>query len=122
MHLRFQSIAAAPDVAALISDLQAVHQLKAMNDREDQVKVLFEQLTSIFTRAHLDGIKTVLQAMASSISGDLRESIDRIEASLRVKLTESEQIIIESYIHDHLISLVGSPRGTAVSLCTHFSD
>lgn len=93
-----------------MGDLQAVHRFKASDDREDQLQALSEQLTTIFTRAHLDGIKAVLQAMTSPTSGSLRQSIERIECSLRVKLNGSEQIIIESYIHDHLISLVGNPK------------
>ena len=93
-------------MAALISDLHAIHRFKTNEAREDQVQVLSEQLTTIFTRAHLDGIKAVLQAMASPLSENLRGFIERIEASLQVKLNGAEQLIVESYVHEHLISLV----------------
>jgi hypothetical protein len=79
---------------------------KVYNNRDDQVKFLSEQLNIIFTRAHLDGIKTVLNAMKSSVSVSLREFVDKIENSLKLKLTEHDNILIESYIHDYLTSLV----------------
>ena len=76
------------------------------NDRDEQVKIVSEHMNNIFTWAHLDGIKTALHTMKSSISGSLREYIDKIETSLKTKLTEPDRIIIESCIHDHLTSLV----------------
>ena len=97
----------------LIHDLETIQNMdtsKVSNDRDDQVKFLSEQLNIIFTRAHLDGIKTTLHTMKSSISGSLREFIDKIENSLKIKLTEHDNIIIESYIHDHLTSLVSENR------------
>jgi hypothetical protein len=88
---------------------------KMSNNRDDQVKFLSEQLNFIFTRAHLDGIKTVFNAMTSSISVSLREFIDKIENSLKMKLTEKDNIIIESYIHDHLTSLVSENNPKIIS-------
>jgi hypothetical protein len=93
----------------LIDDLETIQNIdgsKARNNRDDQVKFLSEQLNIIFTRAHLDGIKTALNTMTSSVSISLREFIDKIENSLKMKLTEHDHILIESYIHDHLTSLV----------------
>jgi hypothetical protein len=93
----------------LIHDLETVRNIdvsQVNNDRDEQVKFLSEQLNMIFTRAHLDGIKTVLQAMKSPPSVKLREFINKIEYSFKVKLTEYENIIIESYIQDHLTFLV----------------
>lgn len=76
------------------------------NNRDDQIKLITEQLNSIFNRAHLDGIKAMFQMLKSSVSIMLKNSIDKIEKSLTNKLTERDSIIIESYIHDHLTSLV----------------
>jgi hypothetical protein len=45
--------------------------------------------------------------MKSPVSVSLREFIDKIEKSLATKLTEHDHIIVESYIQDHLTSLVG---------------
>jgi len=93
----------------LIDDLETIQNIdrsKARNDRDEQVKFLSKQLNIIFTRAHLDGIKTALNTMTSSVSISLREFIDKIENSLKMKLTEHDHILIESYIHDHLTSLV----------------
>lgn len=101
---------AATDLKILIHDLESIRTIdisKLNNNRDDQVKFLSEQLNIIFTRAHLDGIKTTLNAMKSPISISLREFIDKIEKSLITKLTEYDHIIIESYIQDHLTSLVG---------------
>lgn len=101
---------AATDLKMLIHDLESIRTIdinKLNNNRDDQVKFLSEQLNIIFTRAHLDGIKTTLNAMKSPISISLREFIDKIEKSLITKLTEYDHIIIESYIQDHLTSLVG---------------
>jgi hypothetical protein len=101
----------------LICDLETIRNIdssKVGNDRDDQVKFLFEQLNIIFTCAHLDGIKTALDAMKSSVSVSLREFIDKIENSLKIKLTEHDNIFIESYIHDHLTSLVSENRSKII--------
>jgi hypothetical protein len=102
-------VLAVSNLTTLIHGLEAIQSIdttKMSNDRDEQVKFVSEQLNIIFTRAHLDGIKTVLHAMKSPISSSLREFIDKIENSLKMKLTEHDHIIIESYIHDHLTSLV----------------
>jgi hypothetical protein len=102
---------AASDLTTLIHELKTIQNMdtnKMSNDRDEQVKILSEQLNNIFTWAHLDGIKTTLHTMKSSISGSLREYINKIETSLKIKLTEHDHIIIESCIHDHLISLVSA--------------
>ncbi len=109
---------AASDLTILIRDLETIGNMdagKMSNDRDDQVKFLSEQLNVIFTRAHLDGIKTVFNAMTSSVSVSLREFIDKIENSLKMKLTEKDNIIIESYIHDHLTSLVSQTNLKIIS-------
>jgi hypothetical protein len=103
-------VLAAMDLKILIRDLESIRTVdtsRLNNDRDDQVKFLSEQLNIIFTRAHLDGIKTIFNAMKSSVSVSLREFIDKIEKSLIMKLTEHDHIIIESYIQDHLTLLVG---------------
>ncbi len=103
-------ILAATDLKVLIHDLENIRTIdtsKLNNNRDDQVKFLSEQLNIIFTRAHLDGIKTTLNSMKSSVSVSLREFIDKIEKSLATKLTEHDHIIVESFIQDHLASLVG---------------
>jgi hypothetical protein len=103
-------VLAAMDLKILIRDLESIRTIdtsRLNNDRDDQVKFLSEQLNIIFTRAHLDGIKTIFNAMKSSVSVSLREFIDKIEKSLIMKLTEHDHIIIESYIQDHLTLLVG---------------
>ncbi len=100
---------ATSDLTTLINDLKTIRTIdtsKLSKDHDDQVKFLSEQLNIIFTRAHFDGIKTVLQAMKSSISLTLTEFINKIENSLKFKLTDHENILIESYIQDHLTSLV----------------
>ena len=79
---------------------------KLTDEYDDRMKFLLEQLNMIFTRTHLDGMKTVFNTMKSPISISLREFIDKIENSLQTKLTESDQIIIESYILDHMNFLV----------------
>jgi len=96
-------------LTTLINDLKTIRNIdisKLSKDHDDQVKFLSEQLNIIFTRAHFDGIKTVLQSMKSSISLTLTEFIDKIENSLKFKLTNHENLIIESYIQDHLTLLV----------------
>ncbi len=101
----------------LIRDLETIRNIdssKVNNDRDDQVKFLSEQLNIIFTRAHLDGIKTALDTMKSSVSVSLREFIDKIENSLKIKLTEHDKIFIESYIHDYLTSLVSENRSKII--------
>lgn len=101
----------------LIRDLETIRNIdssKVDNDRDDQVKFLSEQLNIIFTRAHLDGIKTALDTMKSSVSVSLREFIDKIENSLKIKLTEHDNIFIESYIHDYLTSLVSENRSKII--------
>jgi hypothetical protein len=100
---------ATSDLTTLIHDLETIRNIdtnKVNNNRDDQIKFLSDQLNIIFTRAHLDGIKTVFHTMKSSVSISLREFIDKIENSLKIKLTEHDNIIIESYIHDRLTSLV----------------
>ncbi len=112
------NLLAASDLTILIRDLETIGNMdagKMSNNRDDQVKFLSEQLNFIFTRAHLDGIKTVFNAMTSSISVSLREFIDKIENSLKMKLTEKDNIIIESYIHDHLTSLVSENNPKIIS-------
>lgn len=93
----------------LLKDLKSIQPIdtnKLNGDHDEQMKVLLEQLNIIFTRAHLDGIKTMFNAMKSPISISLKEFIDIIENSLQRKLVESDQIMIESYILDHLRLLV----------------
>lgn len=93
----------------LINDLETIRNIdrnKLNNNRDDQVNFFVEQLNDIFTRTHLDGIKTAFDTMTSSASISIKEFINKIETSLKIKLTEDEQIIIESYIHDHLNLLV----------------
>ena len=100
---------AALDLTRLIHDLATVQNIdtsKISNDRDNQVKFLSEQLTDIFTHAHLDGIKTILDAMKSPIGSSLREFIGIIGDSLNMKLTEHDHIVIESSIDDHLVLLV----------------
>jgi hypothetical protein len=100
---------ATSDLTTLINDLKTIRNIdtsKLSKDHDDQVKFLSEQLNIIFIRAHFDGIKTVLQSMKSSISLTLTEFIDKIENSLKFKLTNHENLIIESYIQDHLTLLV----------------
>lgn len=112
------NLLAASDLTILIRDLETIGNMdagKMSNNRDDQVKFLSEQLNFIFTRAHLDGIKTVFNAMTSSVSVSLREFIDKIENSLKMKLTEKDNIIIESYIHDHLTSLVSENNPKIIS-------
>ena len=86
--------------------IRNVDSRQVTNDRDTQVKFLSEELNHIFTYGHLDGIKTVFNAMKSSIGNSLRNFIDKIENSLTIKLTEHDSILIESYIHDHLTFLV----------------
>ena len=100
---------AIPDLNTLINDLQAVRNIgraQINKNHDDQVKYLIEQLEIIFTRAHFDGINTVFHSMNSSIGRELSKFIDLIERSSNVQLTDSEKIIIESYIENHLASLV----------------
>lgn len=100
---------AAPDLTTLVHDLGTildVNMNKDDQDRDAHVKFVSDQLNTIFTRAHLDGIKAVLDTMKSPLSIALRAFIDRIENSLRMKLSDHDSIIIESYIHDCVASLV----------------
>lgn len=93
----------------LLHDLETIRNIdmnKIGNNRDEQVKFVYDQLTRIFTRAHLDGIKTMFDTMKSSISISLREYIDKIENSLEMKLNEYDRIFIESFIHDQLTLLV----------------
>ena len=99
----------AVDLTMLINDLKSIRPMdasKLTDEYDDRMKFLLEQLNMIFTRTHLDGMKTVFNTMKSPISISLREFIDKIENSLQTKLTESDQIIIESYILDHMNFLV----------------
>lgn len=102
---------AASNLTMLINDLETIRTIdinKIGHNRDDQVKFISEQLNLIFTRAHLDGIKTAFNSMNSPISISLREFIDKIENSLKLKLNEYDQVFIESYIHDQLTSLVST--------------
>jgi hypothetical protein len=77
-------VLAVSNLTTLMHDLEAIQSIdttKMSNDRDEQVKFVSEQLNIIFTRAHLDGIKTVLHAMKSPISSSLREFIELWESS-----------------------------------------
>ena len=100
---------AATDLTMLLNDLKTIRPMdtsKLNDDHDGQMRVLLEQLNIIFTRAHLDGIKAMFNVMKSPISIALKEFIDIIENSLKTKLVEPDQIMIESYILDHLRLLV----------------
>ncbi|CAF1322126.1 unnamed protein product [Adineta steineri] len=100
---------ATSDLTILINDLQTIQNIDTSQvnnkDHDDQVKFLSEQLNTIFTRAHFDGIKTTFHSMKSSVSDALQEFIDKTEISLKTKLTEHDNITIESYIQDRLTLL-----------------
>ncbi|CAF3429043.1 unnamed protein product [Rotaria sp. Silwood1] len=102
---------AASDLTMLIHDLETIQNIDAStvsHDHDDQVNFISGQLNIIFTRAHLNGIKTIFHAMKTSIGVSLKDFIDKIETSLTTKLTEHDSIIVESYIHDHLTSLTNN--------------
>ncbi|CAF2608538.1 unnamed protein product [Rotaria sp. Silwood2] len=101
----------ASELTMLIHNLETIQNIdasKVSNDYDDQVNFISEQLNIIFTRAHLNGIKTVFHTMKTSIGVSLKDFIDKIETSLTTKLTEHDSIIIESYIHDYLTSLTNN--------------
>jgi len=96
-------------LATLIKDLATIRTVdisRLPNDRDEQVKYISEQLNIIFTRAHLDGVKTCFDAMKSPISVSLREFINQVETSIQMKFTERDSIFIETFINDYLSSLV----------------
>ncbi|CAF2849900.1 unnamed protein product [Rotaria sp. Silwood2] len=101
----------ASELTMLIHNLETIQNIdasKISNNYDDQVNFISEQLNIIFTRAHLNGIKTVFHTMKTSIGVSLKDFIDKIETSLTTKLTEHDSIIIESYIHDYLTSLTNN--------------
>ena len=100
---------AASDLAVLIGDLRQVRTTDTRpvaDDRDDQVAFVSEQLNTVFQRAHLDGVRTLLEAMPSSVSAKLREFLGRIDKSVAKKLTDDEQLLVESYAIDHLTFVV----------------
>ena len=100
---------AASDLAVLIDDLRQMRTTDTRpigGDRDDQVAFVSEQLNGVFQRAHLDGVRTLLEAMPSSVSRTLREFIERIDKSVAQKLTDNEQLLVESYAQDHLTFVV----------------
>jgi hypothetical protein len=89
--------------------LQLLRHLCSINestDRNAQTECLHERLTHVFTRRHLDGLKIVLQAMGSPAGKTLLDYLHRIEQSRQRRLTDREQLIVESFIDDHLSLLV----------------
>ena len=75
-------------------------------NRDNATTYLSEHLTLVLTRAHLNGIKTVFKTIASPLSSRLLEFIERVEFGLEKKFTDQENLIVESYITDHLNPLV----------------
>ncbi|CAF1305963.1 unnamed protein product, partial [Didymodactylos carnosus] len=66
--------------------------------RDNYLEFLTEHINIIFKKYHLDGVKKLFESMKSDIGKKLLTYLDKIEQSLKVKLTDNDLICMEQQI------------------------